>query len=217
MKVIEYHLDMSGFPLALHRILNAWYRWQEVYLRARGSYPGAEQRAPGLSESKEQVFWGKRPPEMGDGSELVFVDSADMTLFLVKEDDCYYIDQEERSLRERCWMFRSFEDVEKYMLYMISQAARPGPYSESPGFRWYRQGLDHRVTLHKSDPENFPGRVSLTVNQEAEDRGWMGEDDAIAFSHAIVLTFEELDRALRAGIPDVWFSPNISLGGLGCI
>lgn len=209
----EYRLNLSGFPIALHRIIKAWYGWQEVYLRARGSYPGADQRAPGVGESKEQIFWGKRPPEMTGDSEFIFANDGDMTFFLVKEDDCYYIDQKERSLRDRYWMFRSFEDAEKYMLYMISQAARPGPYSESPGFRWYRQGLDHRVTLRKSDPENFPGRVSLTVNQEAEDRGWMGEDDAIAFSHAIALEFEELDRELRSGIPDVWFSPNISVGG----
>src|SRR5262249_16628981 len=199
---------MSTFPPVLHRILRAWYEWQEGYLRGRGSYPGEERRAPRPWESPEQVFWGKRPPYMSGDSELT-IDDGDISYFLVKENDRYYIDQKERSERGRYWMFRHFKDAEKYLLYMISQSARPGKYSDSPGFYWYRQGLDRRVALHKPDPENFPGRVSLTVDHESVDRGWMGEGDAIAFSHAIVLTYEELDRALREGVPSDWFSLNI--------
>jgi hypothetical protein len=106
-------------------------------------------------------------------------------------------------------MFRRFEDAEKYMLFLISQTTRPGKYNESPSYRWYKDGLDSRVTLAKPDPENHPGRVSLTVDNEATDRGWMTEHNAVAGSHVIVPSFDELEEALREEIPSDWFSINV--------
>jgi hypothetical protein len=204
----SYHIDLSQFPPALHRIVKAWYAWQAVYLRKQGTYPGAERRAPERWETAEQVFWGARPPRMTNESELAFIDNAGVSYYIVAEDDVYYIDEEERGSRGRYWMFRNFEDAEKCMLFLISQNARPGEYSDSPKFRWYREGLDPRVSLSKPDPVNYPGRVSVTVDQEPTDRGWMGENDAVAFSHAIVMSYGELDDTLREGIPDDWFKLN---------
>ncbi|WP_198157872.1 hypothetical protein, partial [Mycobacterium celatum] len=152
---------------------------------------------------------GARPPEITNDSELALVDNADLSYYLVPDGGVYYIDEEERGSRGRFWMFRNYEDAEKCLLFLISQAARPGKYSDSPRFRWYQEGLNPNVTLRKSDPENFPGRVTLTVDQESADRGWMGENDAVAFSHAIVMTYDELDAALRRGIPPEWFNVNI--------
>ncbi|ORW78193.1 hypothetical protein AWC25_06280 [Mycobacterium sherrisii] len=106
-------------------------------------------------------------------------------------------------------MFRQYEDAEKYLLLLISQMARPGRYTNSPAFRWSEEGLDPQVTLTTPDPVNCPGRVSLRVDQEPNDRGWMGESDALAASHILVLSFEELDLILREGIPKDWFTIDI--------
>lgn len=202
----DYDIDLSRFPPEFHRIVKAWYSWQAVYLSKRGRYPGGEHRAPERWETAEQVFWGARPPQMTNDHELSFIDDADVSYYLVAENGAFYIDEKERGSRGRYWMFRNFEDAEKCMLFLISQIARPGTYTDSPRFRWYQEGLNPRVSLHKPDPKNYPGRVSLTVDEEPIDRGWMGENDAIAFSHAIVLTYEELDATLREGIPADWFA-----------
>lgn len=200
---------MSKFPPALHRIVRAWYVWQEVSLRTRGSFPGKEQRAPRGLETPEELFWGRRPPAMTGDGELAFVDDADVSYYLVIEDNQYYIDTKERGSRGRYWMFRRFEDAEKYLLFLMSQIARPGKYTDSPRYRWHRAGLDPRVSLGRPDPTNYPGRVDLTVDPEPTDRGWMGETDARAASHVITRSFEELDAELRKGIPPDWFSINI--------
>jgi hypothetical protein len=152
------------------------------------------------------VFWGARPPEMIDGDDLAITDSSGESYFLSPQDGVYYIDEKERGSRGRFWMFRRLEDAEKGLLFLMSQAARPGKYSDSPRHRWYQQGLNPDVHLHKTDPENFPGRVTMTVDHEPVDRGWMGENDAVPFSHAITLTYDELDDAVREGIPPDWFS-----------
>lgn len=208
----DYHLDLTPFPAFLHRIVKSWYVWQEVYLRGRNRFPGEEQRQPKLGETPEQVFWGRRPPEMTTPHELALIDDADVSFYLVCEADGFFIDSQERGSRETYWMFRRFEDAEKYLLFLISQAARPGKYTDSPAHRWYREGLNPRVTLTRPDPVNYPGRVSLRVDQEPIDRGWMGETDAPAGSHIIVLSFEELDSVLRDGIPADWFTSKPSDG-----
>lgn len=146
---------------------------------------------------------------MTNNSELCFLDDSEISYYLSVEDKYLYIDKESRGSRGRYWMFRRFEDAEKYMLFLISQMVRPGKYDESPSFRWYREGLDPRVRLAKPDPENHPSRVSLTVNDESTDRGWMTEHNAVAGSHVIVLGFNELEEVLQEGIPSDWFSINV--------
>jgi hypothetical protein len=200
--MIDFYVELSKFPPALHRIVKSWYRWQAVYFHRSGIEP---ERDP----ASGQIAWGTRPPTMTNGGELCFIDDGEISYFLVIESDHYYIDKKSRSSRARYWMFRRFEDAEKYMLLLISQMVRPGKYSDSPSFRWYREGLDPRVTLAKPDPVNHPGRVSLTVNHEATDRGWMTEHNAIAGSHVIVPGFEELEEMLQEGIPRDWFSVNV--------
>jgi hypothetical protein len=205
----DYRVDLSKFPAFMHRIVTSWYVWQEIYLRKMGRYPGDDTREPRDRETAGQVFWRRRPPEMTKDNELALIDDADVSYYLVCEGDRYYIDSKERGSRDTYWMFRAFEDAEKYLLFLISQMARPGQYTDSPAFRWYQEGVDPRVTLTKPDPVNFPGRVSLRIDQEVTDRGWMGESDAPAASHILLLGFEELDSILREGIPADWFSINI--------
>ncbi|VBA60439.1 hypothetical protein LAUMK191_05521 [Mycobacterium attenuatum] len=106
-------------------------------------------------------------------------------------------------------MFRRFEDAEKYLLFIISQMARSGKYTDSVSYRWAQEGLDARVSLKRPDPVNFPGRVSLTVDNKATDRGWMAESDAANASHILVLKFEEVDTLLRESIPAGWFTIDI--------
>jgi hypothetical protein len=197
--MIDYYVDLSVFPPALHRIVESWYRWQAVYLHKIGSVP----------EESLQIAWGTKPPTLANDGDLRFLDDGEISYFLAFENNKYYIDKQSRSSRGRYWMFRRFEDAEKYMLFLISQMARPGKYNDSPSFRWYREGLDPNVTLAKPDPDTHPDRVSLTVNRETTDRGWMTEHNAIAGSHVIVLSFEGLDEALREGIPNDWFSINV--------
>lgn len=199
-------VDLTKLPASLHRIVNAWYQWQKVNLRKVGRVPGGSQRAPKPWESREQVFWGARPPEMTDDNTLVLAVDSEDSYFLVNDNGVYYIDEKERGTRRRYWMFRALEDAEKCLLFLISQSARPGKYSDSPRFRWNAEGLDSRVSLSKPDPENYPGRVSMTVDAEPIDRGWMGENDAVPFSHAITMTYDQLDEALREGVPQEWFS-----------
>lgn len=146
---------------------------------------------------------------MIDNETLRFFDDYELSYFLDLGKDGYYIDKQSRGSRKNLWMFRRFEDAEKYMLFLISQAARPGRYTDSPSYRWYQEGLNPRVTLTKPDPINYPGRVSVTVDGESKDRGWMPEHDAVAASHLMLLSFDELDRALRQGIPPDWFSFNV--------
>ena len=184
-------LEFRENPERVERIINVWHEWQNA----------AARQSSGTSSLSGQ------PPRVNAEGQLVLGDESDVMHFLVQGDDCYYIDSQERGSRQRFWMFWQFVDAEKYLLVLISQAMRPGPFSASPIFRWYRLGVDPRVTLAKPDPDNFPGRVSLTVDDEPAPRGWMGETDAISFSHAIVLTFEELDRELREGVPSDWFIP----------
>jgi hypothetical protein len=176
--------------------VEAWSTWQQVALRKAPAGAGSEPRQPRVDEN----------------GQLEFLDTSDISYYLVPEDGVYYIDSVERGSRDRYWMFRQFEDAEKYMLLLISQSTRPGTFSDSPVFRWYRAGLDPRVSLAKPDPDHFPGRVSLTVDGEPIDRGWMGETDAISFSHAIVLSYEELCTRLKDGIPADWFERKASPG-----
>lgn len=197
------------FPPSVHRIVKPWYSWQEIYLRKLGSYPGKNQREPHGRETHEEVFWGGRPPVMTNERELRFFDDLELSYYLVFEDDLNYIEGMSRGSRRRYMMFRHFEDAEKYMLFLISQTTRPGYYEDSPGFRWYREGLHPRAALSKPDPINHASRVSITIDQEVIDRGWMSEHDAIAASHVIVLSFEKLDAVLREGIPRAWFTTNI--------
>lgn len=205
----DYHIDLTTFPLLLHRIVKYWYEWQGVYLRGQGRMPGEVQREPRGQETREQIFWGRRPPEMTNEHELAFIDYGDISYYLVLEKYGYFIDSEERGSRHTYWMFKRFEDAEKYLAFLISQTARPGEYTDSPAYRWYQEGLHPRVTLTKPDPVNFPGRVSLRVDHEPTERGWMGETDAPAGSHVLVLSFEELDAVLREGIPADWFTVNV--------
>src|ERR1700722_202562 len=104
----NFHVDLSGFPPALHRILKTWYRWQGAYLSGQRRYPGYDQREPRIGESREQILWGGRPPEMTRINELGFVDDADVSEYLVWEDGRYFIDSEERGSRRRYWMFDSY-------------------------------------------------------------------------------------------------------------
>ncbi|MCA2320807.1 hypothetical protein JF732_11850 [Mycobacterium intracellulare] len=205
----DYYLDLTGFPAFLHRIVKSWYVWQEISLRSRGRFPGEITREPRAHETREQIYWGGRPPEMINSQELAFINEGDVSFYLVCRDGKFFIDSEERGSRDTYWMFRRFDDAEKYLLFLLSQMARPGQYTKSPSYSWYQEGVDPRVTLSKPDPVNFPGRVSLRVDQEATDRGWMGESDAPAGSHVIVLSFAELDSILRQGIPADWFTVNI--------
>lgn len=205
----DFIVDLTTFPKSLHRIVKCWYVWQVVHLRGQGRFPGDAQREPRGRETHEEIFWGRRPPQMVNPNELALIDVGDVSYYVTFKDDCYFIDSEERGSRKTYWMFRRFEDAEKYLLFLISQMSRPGRYNQSPAFRWYQEGVDPRVTLSKPDPVNFPGRVSLRVDQEATDRGWMGQNDAPAGSHVLVMSFEELDSALREGIPADWFTANI--------
>jgi hypothetical protein len=204
----DYPVKLSEFPAFLHRIVLAWYEWEQVYLRKMGRYPRAGIREPLGGAAGDETVRGRRPPEMTNDNELAFIDDGDMSYYLVFADDVFYIDSKERGSRNTYWMFRAFEDAEKYVLFLISQMARPGDYTDSPAFRWYQEGLDPRVTLSRPDPVNFPGRVSLRVDQEATDRGWMAESDAPAASHVLLLSYNQLDSALREGIPPEWFTIN---------
>ncbi|WP_156764414.1 hypothetical protein [Mycobacterium sp. E3247] len=207
--MVDGKLDLTTFPPFVHRLVKYWYAWQEIYLRRQGRSPGDARREPRGRESPDQAFWGRRPPKMTGSQELAFIDDGDVSYYLVWEEGQFFIDSEERESRHTYWMFRTYDDAEKYLAFLISQMARPGQYTDSPAYRWYQEGLNPRVTLTKPDPINFPGRVSLTVDQESTDRGWMGETDAPAASHVLVLNFDELDSALREGVPADWFTLNI--------
>jgi hypothetical protein len=207
--MIDYHVDLSQFPPLTHRIVKSWYSWQEIYLRKIASYPGKDKREPRGHETAEEIFWGGPPPAITNDGDLRFLDDGELSYYLISANDGYCIDKTSRGSRGRYWMFRRFEDAEKYMVFLISQLARPGYYEESPSFRWYKEGLDPRVTLVESDPTDSPGLVTLTVDQESIDRGRMSEHNAIAASHVLILSFEELDAVLREGIPPDWFSVKV--------
>jgi hypothetical protein len=200
--VIDIQVDLSEFPPALHRIVLTWYSWQAIDLHKSGVLPTSD-------AISEDIDWSTRPPVMTNDNELCFIDDGEVAYFLVIDDDHCFIDKMSRGSRGRYWMFRRIDDAEKYVLFLISQMVRPGKYSDTPSFLWYREGLDSRVTLTKQDPVNHPGRVSLTVDHEAIDRGWMTEHNAVAGSHVIVPSFEELEKSLREGIPHDWFCINV--------
>lgn len=209
---MDYHsLSLSQFPAEFHRIVVAWYEWQGLYLWSRGCSPGETRRDPAKWESTDQVDWGAQPPVLLPDGVLAFDNaSGDLRYSVVAESGAYYLDVEERGSRERYWMFRRYEDLEKYLLLAISQDARPGNYAESPKARWRAQGPDPKVILAQPDPEEFPGRLSITVIGESAERCWMGRSDAIAFSHAIFVSYEELNKLVREGIPAQGFQAAVS-------
>ncbi|GAB4909395.1 hypothetical protein [Mycobacterium avium] len=205
--MIDLYINLEEFPRELHRTVKTWYSWHALSLRKmRKPLP---QSGAKVDNSSQTPDWATRPPTMTDTKTLRFLDDYELSCFLVLGEDGYYIDEESRGSRENFWMFRRFDDAEKYMLFLISQEARPGRYSDSPSYRWYQEGLRPGITLTKPDPVNYPGRVSITVDGEPIDRGWMPEHDAVAASHLMPLSFEELEDALRQGIPPDWFSFNI--------
>ncbi|MBZ4533765.1 hypothetical protein [Mycobacterium avium] len=206
-RTIDLPINLKEFPPELHRIVKSWYSWQAIYLRKmRKPLP---QSGAKVDNSSQTPDWATQPPTMTDKETLRFLDDYELAYFLVLGKDGYYIDKKSRGSRKNLWMFRRFDDAEQYMLFLISQEARPGRYSDSPSYRWYQEGLHPGITLTKPDPVNYPGRVSITVDGEPIDRGWMPEHDAVAASHLMLLSFEELDGALRQGIPPDWFSFNI--------
>lgn len=197
---------IDQFPSRYRRIVSAWYQWQGYYLWSRGRRPGDDNRAPAKWETAEQVFWGAKPPQLRDDGVFVFSSAAgDLKYSVVTEPEAFFIDVEERGSAQRYWMFRRFDDLEKYLLFLISQDALTDAFDGSLRARWRRQGVDPRVRLAQPDPENFPGRMSITVVGESAPRCWMGRGDAITFSHGIVISYEELDRLAREGVPDEGF------------
>ena len=120
--------------------------------------------------------------------------SGEPRYFLVPEDKVFYIEAEERGTRVRYWMFRQQADAEKCLSFLNHQG---GLSPSSPPFSWYRRGLHPRVSLSKPDPEMAPGRVSLTVDGEPTDRGWMDASDAVSLSHILLLSHEALEYELR--------------------
>lgn len=207
----NYNVNFAQFPVQLHRIVKTWYEWQGLYLWTRGRSPGAAKQVTYEWETEEEISWGSRPPSMLDDATLSFDNaSGDLRYYIVLDGGMFYMDVQERGSRKRFWMFRRVDDLEKYALFTISQDARPGDYLASPGSRWRRQGVHPSVILEQPDAERFPGRVSMTIAGESIDRGWMGRSDAISFSHAIVLTFEELDRLVRSGIPEDGFQVRVT-------
>lgn len=77
--MVDYRLDLSGYPAFLHRIVKSWYVWEEIYLRKQGRYPGYDRREPTGSETREQIFWGRRPPQLTSSNEMGFIDEADVS------------------------------------------------------------------------------------------------------------------------------------------
>ncbi|WBP93522.1 hypothetical protein O6072_21030 [Mycolicibacterium neoaurum] len=204
-KMVDLGSVISDFPSEYRRTVHAWYEWQGYYLWSRGRAPGDEDRAPAKWESIGEVFWGADPPQLQDGIFTFGSAAGDLKYFVVTEAEAFFIDVEERGSRERYWMFRQFDDLEKYLLFIISQDALTDAYAGSLRARWRRQGVDPRVTLSQPDPENFPGRMSITVRGESAPRCWMGRGDAITFSHGIVVSYEELDRLVREGLSNEGF------------
>ncbi|MEH3142846.1 MAG: hypothetical protein PGN37_22330 [Mycobacterium kyogaense] len=131
--------------------------------------------------------------------------SGEFFYYLSEESSVYFLDLEERGTRKRYWMFRRLRDAEKYILCALCDAAQTVQRTDTLWQRWFQSGLDPRVQLSYNDIDQFPGSVSLTVDQEPIDRGWMGKDDALAFSHPILLTVHELRKAVRAEFPDEAF------------
>ena len=210
----SYNVDFTNFPLQFHRIVEIWYEWQGLYLWSRGKSPGAARRFAPKWETDEQIFWGSRPPVMLDDATLSFDNApGDLTYYVASEGGLFYMDVQERGSRQRFWMFRRLEDLEKYVLLTVSQNARPGSYLSSPESRWRQLGVHPDVILEQADVERFPGRVSITILGESVDRGWMGKSDAIPFSHAIMLSFEELDQYVRSGIPEDGFQVSVTGAG----
>lgn len=200
--MVNVDVPVGQLPDRYRRIVKAWYVWQGFYLWSRGQHPGEADRLPAKWETAERVFWGAEPPKFLADESFAFENAAgDLRYFVTDESGIFFIDVEERGSRERYWMFHEFDDLEKYLLFVISQDAYPGAYDESLRARWRKQGVDPRVTLTQPDPENYPGRMAITVIGENLARCWMGRSDAIAFSHGIHISYEELDRMTREGLP----------------
>lgn len=184
-------------------IASRWYFWQTLYLWAHDRQPGSETRAPKTWETEAEVYWGARPPEMADGSTLSFAHpSGEFMYYLSQESDVFYLAVEERRVQKRYWMFRLLEDAQKYIDCTLSDATQSIRQTDRLWRRWTELGLNSHVTLTYPDVNQYPGRVSLTVDDEPRDRGWMGKSDAVPFSHAIVLSAKELERLLISQFPD---------------
>lgn len=199
-----YSINVSLIPPYLHRLVFAWYTWRVVGLRGSGEFPGTSTRVPEPWETTADVFWGRRVPIMGTPQELAVIDAVDLSLYIGSEGEGIYVDQEIRGTRRRKAVFRDVQDAEKYLLLLFSQTERPGSYNQSPDYLWYQNGLAPSVQIRPVDPElEYPQTFYYCV--DGHDRGWMSESDAVSFSHAVLLSYEELESELKKGIPPEWF------------
>ncbi|WP_343574749.1 hypothetical protein [Mycobacterium sp.] len=197
----KFNVELNLIPPALRRLALTWYRWQEITERKRNKAALMHPEDP-----LRQEYWKYYPPQMRSAHEFRIGDD-DFSYYLVSSEGLFYVDIAQRSARSRNCMFRSFYDAEKYLLFKIADSARLVNGLGYLSALWYQQGLNPRVTLKNLEPnEKYPNKFSLTVDQEPVDRGWMDEMDATAFSHAIFLTYEELDARLREGVPPEWFT-----------
>ncbi|ORV85426.1 hypothetical protein [Mycolicibacterium iranicum] len=195
--------NTSDVPEPYLGIASRWYFWQAIYLWAHNRQPGSETRAPKKWETEAEVFWGARPPEMADDSTLSFAHpSGEFMYYLTEESDVYYLAVEERRVQKRYWMFRLLADAQKYIDCTLSDATQSIRQTDRLWRRWTQLGLNSLVTLTYPDMNKYPGRVSLTVDCEPTDRGWMGKSDAVPFSHAIILSTAELEGVLTSQFPN---------------
>src|SRR5437764_1176059 len=78
-----------------------------------------------------------------------------------------------------------------------------------PDFRWYREGADTRARLEKTDPTAGYSYISLYIDNEPLDQGYLRQIDAITFSHPLLLTYDQVDATYRDGLPSEWLALEI--------
>lgn len=197
-------IDLQNFPPDMRRIAGAWYHWQATALRSIGKDIGTVRLPTG---SAEYSFWLANPPRIdADG---LLLDIGDVQYRARPFEDGWSLTKEERGIASERGVLRAFPDVEKYLLYLMGQLPRRTDYTSAPDYRWYQQGLDPRVRLEKTDPAAEYSYMFLFVDEEPTDRGYLGQMDAVTFSHPLVMSYEQIDATYREGLPNEWLSLDV--------
>ncbi|MEU7142894.1 hypothetical protein ABZ942_25850 [Nocardia sp. NPDC046473] len=145
-------------------------------------------------------------------NDQLCIEIGGLKWIVAQSRDVWLLTKDERDISSPVGQLRNFDDMAKYLLCLMGGVAYTRQLrAAAPGIRWYREGVDPRVRLEQADSTLEYSDRLLYVDDEAIDRGHLGEIDAVRFSHPLVMTYEEVDSVFKSGLPQGWFELDIDM------
>jgi hypothetical protein len=135
-----------------------------------------------------------RGPRQADDSTLV-VDGF-IRYNLIVSGARLTIEVQERDKPHAFAWFSRFLEAEKFLLWLLWDGARGYRHLETKDMQWWAAGPDPRVDIGEDGHRRI-----LTLSNEPDSECTVNSvGDAVSFTHAMVLTLDELEAELRAGL-----------------